>query len=50
MSDIKATTGSVMIANGDMIPIERIGNLKLFEKDSHALVHIQSDISEEDYC
>ena len=36
MSDIKATTGSVMIANGDRIPIEGIGNLKLFEKDSAA--------------
>ncbi|KAF8084316.1 hypothetical protein N665_0724s0003 [Sinapis alba] len=34
MNDIKATTGSVMIANGERIPIEGIGNLKLFEKDS----------------
>src|SRR5690606_4580262 len=36
ISDVKATTGSVMIANGDRIPIEGIGNLKLFEKNSAA--------------
>src|SRR5690606_26175633 len=36
ISDVKATTGSVMIANGDRIPIEGVGNLKLFEKNTAA--------------
>src|SRR5690606_40823141 len=36
ISDVKATTGSVMIANGDRIPTEGVGNLKLFEKNSAA--------------
>ncbi|CAN6802579.1 unnamed protein product, partial [Brassica oleracea] len=36
ISEIKAATGSVMIANGAMIPIEGVGKLKLFEKDTTA--------------
>jgi len=36
ISEIKAATGSVMIANGAMIPIEGVGKLKLFEKDTAA--------------
>ncbi|WZY94094.1 hypothetical protein YC2023_066423 [Brassica napus] len=36
ISEVKAATGSVMIANGTRIPIEGVGNLKLFEKNSTA--------------
>ncbi|KAL0641354.1 hypothetical protein Bca4012_102580 [Brassica carinata] len=36
ISEVKAATGSVMIANGARIPIEGVGNLKLFEKNSPA--------------
>ena len=36
MCEVKAATWSVMIANGDRIPIEGVGNLKLFEKNSYA--------------
>ncbi|WZZ44938.1 hypothetical protein YC2023_041197 [Brassica napus] len=36
MSDVKKATGGVMIANGDRIPIEGVGKLKLFDKDSDA--------------
>src|SRR5690606_12472175 len=36
ITDVKPTTGSVMIANRDRIPIEGVGNLKLFEKNSAA--------------
>ncbi|KAL0641218.1 hypothetical protein Bca4012_103077 [Brassica carinata] len=36
ISGVKAATGSVMIANGARIPIEGVGNLKLFEKSSPA--------------
>ncbi|KAL0723029.1 hypothetical protein Bca4012_037628 [Brassica carinata] len=36
MSEIKAATRSVMITNGDKIPIEGIANFKLFEKNSTA--------------
>ena len=34
ISEVKAATGNVMIANGARIPIEGVGNLKLFEKNS----------------
>ncbi|KAL0641364.1 hypothetical protein Bca4012_102815 [Brassica carinata] len=33
ISEIKAATGSVMIANGAMIPIEGVGKLKLYGKN-----------------
>ena len=36
ISEVKAAIGSVMIANGIRIPIEGVGNLKLFEKNSAA--------------
>uniref|UniRef100_A0A0D3A0D0 Uncharacterized protein n=1 Tax=Brassica oleracea var. oleracea TaxID=109376 RepID=A0A0D3A0D0_BRAOL len=36
ISGVKAASGSVMIANGARIPIEGVGNLKLFEKSSPA--------------
>ena len=36
ISDVKPALGSVVIANGDRIPIEGIGNLKLFDKESQA--------------
>ena len=34
ISDVKHALGSVVIANGDKIPIEGVGNLKLFDKES----------------
>ncbi|XP_056857376.1 uncharacterized protein LOC130506717 [Raphanus sativus] len=36
MSEIKAATGHVLVANGTKVPIEGVGNLKLFEKNSAA--------------
>ena len=36
ISDVKPALGSVVIANGDRIPIEGVGNLKLFDKESQA--------------
>ena len=36
ISNVKPALGSVVIANGDRVPIEGIGNLKLFEKESQA--------------
>ncbi|KAL0876595.1 hypothetical protein Bca101_026300 [Brassica carinata] len=36
ISDIKPALGSVVIANGDRIPIEGVGNLNLFDKESQA--------------
>ncbi|KAL0723052.1 hypothetical protein Bca4012_037651 [Brassica carinata] len=36
ISDVKKATEGVMIANGDMIPIEGVGKLKLFEKNTNA--------------
>ena len=53
ISEVKDATWSVMIANGIRIPIEGVGNLKLFEKNSTAfylpLVRFKSDICEESY-
>ena len=37
MDEVRAATGDVQIANGDKIPIEGIGNLKLFDRESTAL-------------
>ena len=37
ISDVRAATGCVTIANGAQIPVEGMGNLKLFEKSSTAL-------------
>ena len=37
ISNVKPALGSVLIANGDSIPITGVGNLKLFDKDSEAL-------------
>ena len=34
ISDIKPALGSVVIANGDRIPIKGVGNLNLFDKES----------------
>ncbi|WZZ50850.1 hypothetical protein YC2023_050957 [Brassica napus] len=36
IKDIEPTSGHVMIANGDKIPIRGIGNLKLFDKNTRA--------------
>ncbi|KAL0702312.1 hypothetical protein Bca4012_058434 [Brassica carinata] len=36
INDIKPALGSVVIANGDRIPIEGVGNLNLFNKESQA--------------
>ena len=36
MDEVRAATGNVQIANGDKIPIEGIGSLKLFDRDSTA--------------
>ncbi|XP_019089233.1 PREDICTED: uncharacterized protein LOC109128023 [Camelina sativa] len=36
LSNIEPANGNVIIANGDKIPVQRIGNLKLFNKDSKA--------------
>ena len=36
ISDIKPALGSVVIANGDRIPIEGVENMKLFDKESQA--------------
>ena len=37
ISNVKPSLGSVLIANGDSIPITGVGNLKFFDKDSEAL-------------
>lgn len=37
MDEVRAATGDVQIANGDKIPVEGIGNLKLFDRESTAL-------------
>ncbi|XP_048628721.1 uncharacterized protein LOC125599498 [Brassica napus] len=37
MDEVRAATGNVQIANGDKIPIEGIGSLKLFDRESTAL-------------
>lgn len=37
ISDVQPSLGSFVIADGDRIPIEGIGNLKLFDKKSKAL-------------
>ena len=36
ITDVKPALGSVVIANGNKIPIEGVGNLKLFDKESQA--------------
>lgn len=36
ISDVRPALGNVVIANGDKVKIERIGNLKLFDRESTA--------------